>query len=112
MVRPIPATYYPPNGTGRDTYIIDDNGGTSIKAATGGSHIDFSNNNFLRSSEFPTPHMNKRQQEKIPSLKTYDNWPSQKEVERNRRLAVSQREQINKLSVSKKRDDDPIGEIV
>ena len=31
MVKQNPATYYPPDGTGRDTYVIDDNGGTQIK---------------------------------------------------------------------------------
>lgn len=25
------AVYYPPNGTGRDSYIMTDNGGTNIK---------------------------------------------------------------------------------
>ena len=29
LVRPIPSMYYPPDGTGRDTYIITDNGGTT-----------------------------------------------------------------------------------
>lgn len=110
MVKPIPATYYPPDGTGRDTYIIDDNGGTSIKFAPGG--ITFAHSDFLRLSGFPTPVMNKRQQDKIPSMKTYNNWPSIKEVERNRKLAVSQREHIRKLSESSRRVRDPIRDMV
>ena len=58
LVRPIPAMYYPPDGTGRDTYIISDNGGTTINYPTGGRNIDFSRNSFLRQGSFETPRMN------------------------------------------------------
>jgi hypothetical protein len=56
--------------------------------------------------------MNKRQTDKIPSLKTYDNWPSVKEVERNKRLSVTQSKHIKKLNVNKRSDDDPINHII
>ena len=56
--------------------------------------------------------MNKKHQEKIPSMKTYDNWPSRSEVARHRRLAVSQRGQVDKLSVVKRKDPDPIYRMV
>lgn len=63
-------------------------------------------------SGYPTPMMNRRHQDKIPSMKTYDNWPSMREVERNRKLAISQKEHIRKLSSSKERDADPVNNLV
>lgn len=39
--------YYPPDGTGRDTYIISGNGNTSHEYRKS-PHINFELNNFLR----------------------------------------------------------------
>lgn len=81
--------YYPPDGTGRDTYIIKHNGGTCNDYAHGAAKIDFFNNDFLRDnkkSPFHTPKMNSRLQDIIPSMKTYNNWPSKEAFFKNREM--------------------------
>ena len=40
--------YYPPDGTGRDTYIIKGHGGTCIEYKR--PNIDFWNNDYLRNN--------------------------------------------------------------
>ena len=53
--------YYPPDGSGRDTYIVTNNGGTCNDPNVG--FIDFQKNTFLRDSlhsPFYTPKMNKK----------------------------------------------------
>jgi hypothetical protein len=85
-----PSIYYPPDGSGRDTYIITNNGG-SMRPVMGRNN-SFSNNNYLRSPDFTTPFMDKRQKDKIPSMKTYDNWPSIHEIKRHHELREKQNE--------------------
>lgn len=52
--------YYPPDGTGRDSYIIKGHGGTCIEHQN--NTVDFRNNDFLRTQqEFcATPVMNRK----------------------------------------------------
>ena len=47
LLKPMGSVYYPPNGTGRDTYIIKNNGGTCIEDFPQAG-INFENNSFLR----------------------------------------------------------------
>ena len=67
----------------------------------GGSNIDFSGNSYLRNldnkSPFHTPVMDQKHQDKIPSMRTYDNWPSTQTVKENKKLFVEQKEQIGRL---------------
>jgi hypothetical protein len=58
MAKVSAAVYYPPDGTGRDTYIILGNGGTCHEYKQGGAYIDFQKNDFLRKTSF-TPRMDK-----------------------------------------------------
>lgn len=99
--------YYPPDGTGRDTYIIDDNGGTCTRFKQvnmiGGKH-DFRDNLFLRDQKrnpFFTPKMDKRRDEKMPAMRTYNNWPSREAVMLGKKLYETQRASVDRLSPRK-----------
>ena len=107
LLKPSQRIYYPPNGSGRDTYIIDDNGGTGSNMLKKPFRIDFTNNDFLRDSPFKTPMMNKRLQDRIPSMKAYTNWPSKQAVLLNQMIYQKQRNLTDKLSPHKpsKRSD-------
>ena len=51
--------YYPPDGTGRDIYIIKGHGGTCIEHKN--TFVDFRNNDYLRDNETcSTPIMNRK----------------------------------------------------
>lgn len=101
LLKPSQRIYYPPNGSGRDTYIIDDNGGTGSKLLQKPYRIDFTNNDFLRDSPFKTPVMNRRLQDRIPSMKAYTNWPSKQAVLLNQMVYQKQRNLTDKLSPHK-----------
>ena len=58
LIKPFGSVYYPPDGTGRDTYIINHHGGTCNEAAFDQSGINMANNKFLRDlkhAPFETP---------------------------------------------------------
>lgn len=60
-MKPFGSQYYPPNGTGRDTYIIKNNGGT-CNEDFGTAGINFQHNTFLRDEKkyaFNTPKQDK-----------------------------------------------------
>lgn len=65
LVKPFSSQYYPPNGTGRDTYIIKNNGGFCYEDfSTAG--INFESNTFLRDQKryaYATPKKDKLFQE-------------------------------------------------
>ena len=115
LVKPTQAIYYPPDGSGRDNYIITTNGGTCNRYKMGGTNIYFTpeNTEFLRSA-YTTPKMNRRQTDKIPSNKTYNNWPSLQTVKMNKVLYTNQKEQTDRLSPrgQVEREQDPIAKIV
>lgn len=112
LVNDAPSIYYPPDGSGRDTYIITNNGGTMRPLA--GRNNSLNQSSYLRNGDFKTPFMDKRQTDKIPSMKTYDNWPSQHEILRNAELRERQCEQMKRLSISPKQQRslaDPVSSI-
>jgi hypothetical protein len=92
--------YYPPDGTGRDSYIISGHGGTT-KLFRGGS-IDFQMNNYLRDNKrakYDTPQMDERIRQRInPTEVTYYNWPSRAGMAYNRSLFKKQNEIVSRLS--------------
>ena len=103
--------YYPPDGSGRDTYIIHQNGGTCIQFQRQ-PNIKLEDNQFLRSPEDSpsrrvSPHvrttMNSRERLRIQALKTYNNWPSRHAVEVNRKNFLSQEKTLKRLSPPIKR---------
>ena len=82
LVKSFQNIYYPPDGTGRDSYIIMNNGGyCNEEFSTTG--IDFSKNNFLRDQRnfaFTTPKKDKLFQDLVPQMRTYNNWPSREAI--------------------------------
>ena len=83
------AVYYPPDGTGRDGYVIKNHGGTCNEDFAQGG-IDFKQNNYLRDERhapFATPKMDKRLlNATAPQMRTYNNWPSKQTFVRNKEL--------------------------
>ena len=67
LVRAPQALYYPPSGSGRDWYIIDDNGGSVKK------YSRFDEKGIWR-GPIETPGMDAKLCH--PSMGTYNNWPS------------------------------------
>lgn len=61
LVKPFQNVYYPPDGTGRDTYIIKNNGGY-CNEEFGTAGINFAKNTYLRDQKtyaFTTPKKDK-----------------------------------------------------
>jgi hypothetical protein len=114
-VRPAQRIAYSPDGTGRDTYIITNHGGTCFNYNQS-PQIDFGQNQFLRDAQaapFLTPKMDKLRDQKIPSLKTYTNWPSSQAVAHNNNVFKSQRKSLERLSPRSPRiAQDPISQLV
>ena len=79
LCKPQQSVYYPPDGTGRDGYVIKNHGGT-CNEDFGQGGIDFKQNNYLRDEKhapFATPKMDKRLlNSTAPQMRTYNNWPS------------------------------------
>ena len=88
-MKPHVAVYYPPDGTGRDTYVIKNHGGTCIEDCKS-PNINFRDNTFLRDNKnapFGTPNIDRKlMMMTAPQMQTYNNWPSRTDVIRNRDL--------------------------
>lgn len=88
-MKPHVAVYYPPDGSGRDGYVIKNHGGTCNEDCNSKT-INFSNNNYLRDqkyAKYETPNMDRKlMMATAPMMKTYNNWPSRETVQKNRDL--------------------------
>lgn len=93
------SVYYPPDGSGRDQYIIKGNGGTCHEYKVGKAHVNFENNDYLRGKNL-TPKMDKKALESIPSMRNYNNWPSKEAVANNFSIFKEQKKSVERLSPS------------
>lgn len=73
--------YYPPDGSGRDSYVIKNSGGNEYTIG----FVDYPKEWLREDKKYPyvTPVMNKRFQS--PSMMTYNNWPSRQASKNNAR---------------------------
>ena len=71
--------YYPPDGSGRDSYVISNSGGNEYTIG----FVDYPKEWLREEKKYPivTPVMNKRFQS--PSMVTYNNWPSRQAAKNN-----------------------------
>ena len=103
--------YYPPDGSGRDSYIITSNGGTTRPFRNG--TIDFKQCNYLRDNKHvkcETPYMNQRLlQQTNPTVTSYSFWPSKAAIAHNRATLRKNIEVVDRLSP--KRDFSSPGKI-
>lgn len=69
--------YYPPDGSGRDSYVIRN------KPAYTKSFVDYPNEWLREDKKYPfeTPMMNHRFQ--YPTMSNYNNWPSKQAIDAN-----------------------------
>lgn len=92
---------YVPDGTGRDTYIIR---GFGLKRDYKSQHREFEKSLRVPSG---TPCMDHKQMYNRKPFKIdatmFNNWPSQNAVKENSKLAVVQRESVERLSQSPQR---------
>ena len=100
--REVSTVYYPPDGSGRDTYVIKGHGGSCKEYRKG--FVDYQGEYLRNNNKHPyeTPVMNSKLVN--PSMTTYNNWQTKGRRMQNKKIFEEQKSSVERLSHSPRLD--------